>query len=571
MATPSLNAQAGSLYLPTQKTIGNKTVLPQVDTTKLVGKSTTTTNPALTNTGQPVVSDLRKELQTLDPNTGKVDKPGFGMDYTTTSTTGGGLLFQTTSKPTGATSTQQPGQVTTTAAGQQPAATATGANNQSTAQQPITVTQPVKPDAPQLNFTPGEYKPVTGGLLANAPKANIPEIDWKPAEFKGHGYSAATTKENYSYDPREESMTSYHLEKLLDPNSDLMRRAVANANAYSAGRGLQSSSIAAGAATGAMIDRATPIAAQDAGTYREADQLGWNNSFKAEQANADRANALTMVNAQGAVQNELQNNQFSFQTARDKASMQMQAEMQELQYKQSLGMLDAQGQQRMQELQEQQKFNAAMQDLQYRQQLGTLDYQGQIQLRNMEREGQLQQQRDHLLQQFQNSNMDKQYLQQLEMTKLQWQRDDAVFSKNIDANAQAQYRASSAEAYNRYLENVTAIYNNPNMTADQQKNAAEQLKKQWNENQEVLKAIFQFGFSAAPATPETGSGAGPMTGGGGDAFIPPKMETGPINPTEPTRPGGGSNPPIERPPQLIQSSGPAYRDASVVQPRLLER
>ena len=401
MATTS-TGQAGGLYLPTQKIIGNRKVTPA------------STTP-----------------EQLDPNTGRVDQPGFGMDYRTTSTTGGGLMGAAPTEP------QQPGSsVSTTQA--PPSGPAAG--------QSINVTKPVKPASPEFNYESNDYTGVQGSA-------------------------------NKQYDPRSESLVQNQLTGLLDPNSALMKRTVSQTQEQAAARGLQSSSIAAGAGMGAMIDRALPIAQQDAQTYSNAQQLGWQQNFQAEQTNLNRQHDASMFDKNAT-------------------------------------------------------FQAQMQDLQHRQQLGTLDYQGQLQLQQMERSAQLNQQRDYLLQQFQNSNMDKTFLQQLEMTQLQWQRDDAVFAKNIDANAQAQYRASSAEAYNRYLEQVSAVYNNPNMTADQQRNAVLQLEKQWKANQASLQAIFGFAAPSQPGTnsPDTNPGAGSNGGSGSNVGV--------VNPVNPGTGGG---------------------------------
>lgn len=501
MATTT-TGQAGGSYLPTQKTIGNKTVLPKIDTTKLIGKIATHTGPDLMKTGEPVASDLRKELQTLDPNTGRVDKPGFGMDYSTTSTTGGGLMG-----------------MPPTSAGQKVSTTDVKTTSQPAGQN-ISVTQPVKPASPEFNYAPTQYQNVNPGT---APTMNTPQTEFTANQYQSNGYTGVQGNTEFNYDPRSESLVQNQLTGLLDPNSALMKRAVSQTQEAAAGRGLQSSSIAAGAGMGAMIDRALPIAQQDAQTYGNAQQLGWQQSFTADQNNLNRRHDASMFDKQGQLQTNLQNNQFGFQNTQANADRAMQAELQQLQYKQQMGMLDAQGAQRMQELNAQQGFAAQMQELQYQQQLGTLDFQGQQRLQQMEREAQLTQQRDYLSQQFQRSNMDKTFLQQLELTQLQWQRDDAIFAKNIDANAQAQYRASSAEAYNRYLEQVSAVYGNPNMSIDQQKNAAEQLKIQWNENQKALRAIFLYGFEAAPVNP----------------IVVDTGVTDPYNPTTPRRGGGG--------------------------------
>lgn len=546
MAT-SANQQQASIYLPAKQTIGNQAIKPVQN--------------------QPVTLPQ----QSVDPVTGRpVDQAGFGMAPSNQSTAVTGVGD---SAPT--------------------------SNNTGGLLGNISMTQPVKPEAPQLNYqagqyqnvnpgtsptmtvptssyTPSSYQNVTDGLAANAPTANVPTINWTPKEFIDHGYTAEQTKEVFRYDPRAESMVQNQLTGLLDPNSDLMRRAIANANAYSAGRGLQSSSIATGAAQAAMIDRALPIAQQDADTNRQTDQIGWNQSFTAEQNNADRRQQLTAINAQGSVNNQLQNNQLSFQQASQQAQMQMQAEMQELQYLQSLGLLDAQGaqrmqelnaqqgfqagesqanrqmqaeladlqyrqqmglldaqgQQRFQELQEQQRFQGAMQDLQYRQSIGTLDYQGQQQLQQMERSAQLNQQRDVLLQRFNDMNMDKSFLQNLQLTQMQYQQQDSMFEKQVSAQAAADYRNAVSTGYNYYLEQVAAVYGNSNMTPEQQEAGVAKLGQLFEQQRLQLQAIY--GFAEPPREP--GTGGNPTNPIPGDwNGLPPGNGATPI-----PSPGGGT-------------------------------
>ncbi|MBV2128151.1 hypothetical protein [Arsukibacterium indicum] len=390
----------------------------------------------------------------------------------------------------------------------------------------INVTQPVKPASPEFNYEPAEYTKV--GNVSNA------ELN-KP--YQSNGYSGVQGVTNRQYDPRSESLVENRLSGLLDPNSALMNRVVSQTQEQAASRGLQSSSLAAGAGMGAMIDRATPIAQQDAQTYSNADQLGWQQNFQAEQNNLSRTHDASMFDKQG----------------------QLQTELQQLQYKQNLGMLDAQGAQRMQELNAQQGFQASMADLQYRQQLGTLDYQGQQQLQQMERGAQLQDRRDQIMQKFDLDKMDKGFLQDLEKTKAQFEFEDSRFEKQVDAQAAMDYRNSSANAYNNYLEQVALVYSNPNMTPEQQAAGVAQLQQMFQQQQSALQAIYGF---AAPAQPgvDTGPGTGPATGGGGNQYNPPVMQPGTgggtTNPNPgsliPNRPGGGGGGVIERPTEMIR-------------------
>ena len=75
-----------------------------------------------------------------------------------------------------------------------------------------------------------------------------------------------TTKPTSDY-VAPESLVSNQLTSLLDSNSPLMARAAERSKEEANSLGLLSSSMAVGAAQGAMMDRALPIAQQDAQTY----------------------------------------------------------------------------------------------------------------------------------------------------------------------------------------------------------------------------------------------------------------------------------------------------------------
>jgi hypothetical protein len=71
--------------------------------------------------------------------------------------------------------------------------------------------------------------------------------------------------------PKEASIR-HQLDQILDPNSKLMQRAATQGVQHANQRGLLNSSMAADASMGAMIDRAAPIAGQEA-----ANQLQWGS------------------------------------------------------------------------------------------------------------------------------------------------------------------------------------------------------------------------------------------------------------------------------------------------------
>lgn len=513
------NQQAGITLLPAKKKATNREIQPfnpgNVDT-KAISE-----NP----------HNGLKQPQTLNP-AGPVDKAGFGMDYKTTSapaSTGGGLLGLTSANPT----TTNAGANPTPTAVPQPTAAAQSASN--------TVTTPVMPSSPQMNYTQTQYQSVAG--MGGNPTMNTPQTSFTANEYQSDGYTGVQGDTDFSYDPRAESLVQNQITGLLDPNSALMRKALSQANAYSASRGLQSSSIGSEVALSSMIDKALPIAQQDAQTYGNADQLGWQNSFNAGQANLNRTHDASMADKAGKLQTDLQNNQFSFQNTQANADRTMQAELQYLQHQQQLGLLDAQGAQRMQELNAQNQFSAQMADLQYKQQLGILDYQGQQSLQQMERNAQLTAQRDALLQTFDLTKMDKSFVMDLEKTKAQWERDDFTFAQNVSANTKLQYQNASASYYNNYLEQVAAVYSNPNMTPEQQAAGVATLKKMFESNMASLQAIYGYADTGAGVTPGAGNNNGGTQPQDPSTIInhPSNPNTGPL-PITPTNPGDGTQP-----------------------------
>ncbi|WNO60450.1 hypothetical protein [Rheinheimera sp. MMS21-TC3] len=437
---PTANQQGAITLLPQQKKVTNQALMPSPQP---ISQPTQRTQHTTDKLGlEPTMHTMGQSIPATSGNM----KP---VMHTTTSA--GGLLGNA-NKSSAAQAMPQP---TATA---QPTTTAT---QQQSSGMTGTITQPVKPNSPEFTYSASQYNPT--------------------------GYTGVQGNTEYNHDPRSESLVQNQITGLLDPNSPMMRKAIAQAQGYSAARGLQSSSTGSEVALSSMIDKALPIAQQDAQTYGNADQLGWQQGFQADQANLGRTHDASM--------------------------------------------LDAQGSQRMQELNAQQGFQAQMADLQYKQQLGVLDYQGQQQLQQMDRNAQLTKERDQLMQSFDMSKLDKTFLMDLEKTKAQWERDDFTFAQNVDANTRLQYQNASAESYNRYLEQVAAIYNNPEMTPDQQDLGVARLKQMFEAKVSALEAIYGF---AAPVQPGGGGGGGDDDNSG----IKPE-DTNVIQYPDNPNPGGG--------------------------------
>ena len=124
----------------------------------------------------------------------------------------------------------------------------------------------------------------------------------------------ATTATTTPFDAKD---VNDQVNKTISQDGLLMRMAKANGEQYAAGRGLSNSSIGAEASQRAIVDAALPIASQNAG-----------QAWKSDENRIDRSHQLAM-----------QGNQFGHEKG-----------MAELQYKNSLGLLDAEGQQRLKEL-----------------------------------------------------------------------------------------------------------------------------------------------------------------------------------------------------------------------------
>ena len=129
---------------------------------------------------------------------------------------------------------------------------------------PATIPQDVRAGLPDVDGTidPSEFAagdPTQSEVAQLAPPTDI---------------DAATIGEYTPYEEvlgsvDDESTVEGRMEGLLSKTSDYMQRAESKANAFSNRRGLLNSSMAAGAAHGAAIDAALPIAQQDAAAFLE--------------------------------------------------------------------------------------------------------------------------------------------------------------------------------------------------------------------------------------------------------------------------------------------------------------
>lgn len=109
----------------------------------------------------------------------------------------------------------------------------------------------------------------------------------RPKQIPGGGFRTR--------DVSQDELSSNQLASILDQNGLLMQRARGQGMAQANSRGLLNSSLAAGAAQGAMIDAATPYAMQQAGAYTNVGDRNMDaeNTYLLQEG--DHANAQTIA------------------------------------------------------------------------------------------------------------------------------------------------------------------------------------------------------------------------------------------------------------------------------------
>jgi hypothetical protein len=247
------------------------------------------------------------------------------------------------------------------------------------------------------------------GIVGGAMQQSAPTSGQLPSNV---GTSAPTTPNAATYAPttRQVDQTTGTVQgqvnSILSKDSPLMQRARTLATQQMAQRGLVNSSMAQGAGTAAMIDRATPIAAADANAYNqaasenanflnasgqfnageinkfglatsaqtfEASQNTIQRDFSAAQTALERAQQVSLTDKSIGAQQALQTAQQNFQGAQSSLDRAQQSSLQTGQQNFQAGqsVLDRTQQTSLQGLQ--QSFNAAQSELERAQQVALTD------------------------------------------------------------------------------------------------------------------------------------------------------------------------------------------------------
>jgi hypothetical protein len=269
-----------------------------------------------------------------------------------------------------------------------------------------------QPSPTNQNIQGGTQPMTTGAPGATPYKQFNPTPSVQPQT-----YTAQTSQVNAPTETMQGQVSS-----ILSQDNPLMQRARALATQQMGQRGLINSSMAQGAGVAAMVDRALPIAQQDAQTYNQRalvnqDATNQANQFNVGQTNQmfqfgqDLAGRFGMQREQQsfqagesaldrAQQTQLQTNQFSFQGTQADMDRSQQTRMQELQEsgldfrqareivsRESMAELDRDFQMRVQTLQESGMDFRQARDLALRESEGALDRDFQMRVQSLQESG----------------------------------------------------------------------------------------------------------------------------------------------------------------------------------------
>lgn len=161
--------------------------------------------------------------------------------------------------------------------------------------------------------------------LPSVPKPTIQSadagFDYNDPDSKKRRTQMMTEMPEMAEVETNESMTSAgRLDQMLQSDSPLMERAATQGQQVANSRGLLNSSMAAGAAQGAMIDRAQPFALQDS-----------NNLMQNERQDAAAVNERSMLQSSTLADSFLNNQQFQQQGALQEQDFDIRSGLQEQQ------------------------------------------------------------------------------------------------------------------------------------------------------------------------------------------------------------------------------------------------
>lgn len=303
------------------------------------------------------------------------------------------------------------------------------------------------------------YTPATGTAQQAAVSTGT-ATTYKPTTTNATSYNASTgTAQTYAANQREvqkNATVAGQLDDLLSKDNPYLKRASVGAEQEMAARGLSNSSMAVGARQAALIDRALPIAQQDASTYdmrdrTNMDAVNQSSQFNATSkqqmnlANMDATNQAKQFNAGNQQQVNLANMDANNQSAQFNASNQQNM---------TLANMDAKNQNA--------QFNAQQSNAMTESNMNAKNQASQFNIEAAQKERMAEADRVH------------------EMAKM---RLDGSIRENL-LNIEMQYKAdiegnsNASKAYMQSMESMSQVFSNTGLSADQQNRAVNEITTQ---------------------------------------------------------------------------------------------
>lgn len=328
---------------------------------------------------------------------------------------------------------------------------------------------------------------------ASAPSVSNPadDFDFNSPEAQQMRSQAISEMPQIQQVQSDESTTSAgRLNQMLQSNSPLMQRASTQGQQMANQRGLLNSSMAAGAAQGAMIDRAQPFALQDS-----------SNLMQNQRQDSAAQNEQAMLQSSTLADSFLRNQQFQQEGALNQQGMDIQAGL-------------AQQQSGLQSQRDAQQFNYES---------GLIGQQADIQAERDQRIASLDQEQTRLQADLQEAAAQNDLGRQQELNEqqaqIQTERDELLFDQDLDRTAQDYglrsdilrqegeqtlerlYGTSMANAWGVMGNNVTDIVaqamieisniqNNPNIDADDKTEMIGQIQDARDADVEFQAELF---------------------------------------------------------------------------------
>jgi hypothetical protein len=372
---------------------------------------------------------------------------------------------------------------------------------------------------------------------------------------------------------------SGQLQRILSEDSPLLQGARARASESSAARGMQNSSMAAGAGERALIETATPIAGADAATHanRTNQNLTTVNQFGLQEAgiqgqlrvgdqNLQNQTQLQEQGIQGQLrvgdqnfrnQTGLQEQQIQGQLRVGDQQGQQQRDLSAQNYQQQVGLLSAETQSRLtllgQEGAQRLQEIAATSDSQMRLQNAEQAFRLQLEEIATGRELTLQSnafqnqmslliseygQRANLSTLEQTQQLERQNLQHAQTLEQIAAQATAQQRAEVGPRLQSQYLAAVGERMNASSQEISQIYSTQGLSATQQQTAVANAYQRLQTDLTAISSYYQSSPFWDPAWGQSTQAPGqPAPGGGTQPSGPPIMT--PTNPTAPVTPNSG--------------------------------